>query len=102
MNTKMIIVVLSVCIIALFYGLTEKKTHRSQTKEAYFERGYDWAQGKHIYCPPNPQTASSQYVWVAEAWVEGFLAGRKDGGKSLLPRRYSKLVDSSIPLESKF
>lgn len=51
-----------------------------------YRRGYQWAQGIHHRCPPNPDADNLDYI---RGWVEGWQAGVKAGGQGDLPAKYA-------------
>jgi hypothetical protein len=75
-------------------------------KRALFDRGWNWAWGRHFQCPPNPGNDEKQNELIGY-WVMGYVDGIKSGGNSDMPARYlryfivggmTQKTDAAVPL----
>ncbi len=56
----------------------------------YYQYGYEWSFGKHIYCPPNSTIPGHEHVITG--WIDGFTKGAELGGTSDFPAQYLKYL----------
>ncbi len=63
---------------------------------AMYHRGWDWAWGIHISCPPNPGD-NERNNSVIRYWAVGYMDGIKKGGNSDMPARYVRYLEIKRP-----